>query len=255
MSIRSGGTDAVDRNPLGLTAEPLVLLPGMGCTAALWSQLEVEMLASHRPVLMPTLDAATLDHQVQDLLDELPPRFCLAGLSLGGIVAMALVRRAPNRVSRLCLMSTNPHAPTEAQRRGWQDLHTTLARGTSTRDLQARLLPTLLSPRLVTSRSDLAELTLTMADDLGEEAYSRQLKLQATRVDERPGLTLVTCPTLIISAAQDQLCSVAKHEEMRQLIKGSELQVIEDCAHLSPLEQPRAVFSHLLRWLSSMTRG
>ena len=64
---------------------------------------------------MPELTEATLDAQVARLLDELPSRFALAGLSLGGIVAMALVRTAPERVSSLILLSTNPYGPTEDQ--------------------------------------------------------------------------------------------------------------------------------------------
>lgn len=223
-----------------MTSEELVLLPGMACTPALWSGLAL----AGEPV-MPVLQEPSLDAEVTRLLDLLPERFALAGLSLGAIVAMALVRRAPGRVSRLCLMSTNPYAPTPAQHETWAAQRQELRIGTA-RGIQTSLLPVLLSP----GREDLVPLTLDMADETGAETYDAQLRLQDTRVDERPGLTDVRCPTLVVAARDDRLCSVARHVEIAGLVPGAELVVLEDCAHLSPLERPAALSQHLKRWLS-----
>jgi len=219
---------------------PLVLLPGSGCTAALWSRLTLP-----GDVVTPrALEEPTLDGEVDRLLELLPARFALAGLSLGAIVAMALVRRAPERVSRLCLMSTNPYAPTPAQHEAWAAQREVLRTG-SARELQESLLPVLLSP----GREDLVASTLAMADDLGTDTYAAQLRLQSTRVDERPGLTGVRCPTLVVAARGDRLCPVERHVEIARLVPGAELVVLEDCAHLSPLEQPEALSRQLRRWL------
>jgi pimeloyl-ACP methyl ester carboxylesterase len=228
--------------------EPLVLLPGMGCSAAVWSRLDLG-----RTPLTPVLEEPALDAEVDRLLALLPERFALAGLSLGAVVAMALTRRAPERVSRLCLMSTNPYGPTPAQRAAWVEQRATLARA-GARRLQTALLPVLLSPRVIEQRPDLVQVTLEMAEEVGTARYDAQLRLQATRMDERPGLTGVACPTLVIAARQDRLCSVARHEEIAALVAGAELVVLEDCAHLSPLEQPAAVSAHLRRWLSPAPR-
>jgi len=220
---------------------PLVLLPGSGCTAALWSRLSLP-----DDVVTPrALEEPTLDREVERLLDLLPGRFALAGLSLGAIVAMALVRRAPERVSRLCLMSTNPYAPTPVQHEAWAAQREALRTG-SARELQTSLLPVLLSP----GRTDLVPLTLAMADDLGAETYDASLRLQATRVDERPGLAQVLCPTLVVAARDDRLCPVERHLEITRLVPGAELVVLEDCAHLSPLEQPEVLSAHLTRFLA-----
>lgn len=219
---------------------PLVLLPGSGCTAALWSRLTLPV-----GVATPALQESTLDGEVDRLLDLLPERFALAGLSLGAIVAMALVRRAPGRVSRLCLMSTNPYAPTPAQHDAWAAQRVVL-RTRSAHELQSSLLPVLLSPH----REDLVPLTLAMADELGAARYDAQLRLQDTRVDERPGLAQVRCPTLVVAARGDRLCSVDRHEEIAGLVPGAELVVLDDCAHLSPLEQPEVLSDHLRRWLA-----
>jgi len=224
-----------------VTGDRLVLLPGSGCTAALWSRVTLP-----EDVIAPVLTEPDLDAEVDRLLGLLPTRFALAGLSLGAIVAMALVRRAPERVTRLCLMATNPYAPTAAQHEAWAAQREVL-RSRSARALQESLLPVLLSP----GREDLVAPTLAMADDLGAAAYSAQLALQDTRVDERPGLAAVRCPTLVVAARGDRLCPVERHEEIGRLVPGAELVVLEDCAHLAPLEQPEAVTHHLRRWLSS----
>ena len=226
-----------------MTAKPLVLLPGMGCTPALWSRLDLDV----EPVT-PQLELASLEAEVTRLLTLLPERFSLAGLSLGAIVAMALVRRAPERVTRLALLSTNPHAPTARQHAAWAEQRRTLAES-SARDLQRTLLPSLLSAAVLGWRPDLVDLTLDMADDLGAEAYDRQLRLQGTRIDERPGLSRVRCPTLVLAARDDRLCGLDRHTEIAALVPGAELAVVEDCGHLSPLEQPAQVAGHLRRWL------
>ncbi len=224
--------------------EPLVLLPGMGCSARLWSDLDLG------PVTTPGLHEADLPSQVDRLLDELPPRFALAGLSLGAIVAMALVRTAPDRVTRLALLSTNPYAPTDQQRAGWRRERERLAAGTTPREIQRDLLPLLLSDESVRNRPELVEATVTMAADVDLDA---QLALQATRVDERPGLREIRCPTLVLAARDDRLCPVDRHREIAALVPGAELQVLDRTAHLSPLEQPAAVTAALHAWLDAGT--
>ena len=222
---------------------PLVLLPGLNCSARLWSDLDLG------PATTPVLSEPTLDAQVDRLLDELPPRFALAGLSLGGIVGMALVRRAPERVLRLALLSTTARPPTSQQYAGWTRQRAALAAGASARDLQRELKAALLSPESRVSRPDLVQVTLGMADEVGAATLDAQLRLQSSRVDERPALGRVRCPTLIVSGRQDALCSPGRHVEIHGLVAGSELVTLERCGHLSTLEQPAAVQEALLRWL------
>lgn len=228
---------------MSTAAEPLVLLPGMGCTPALWSALDLP-----RAPVTPVLELPALDDEVDRLLELLPERFALAGLSLGAVVAMALVRREPERVTRLALLSTNPYAPTPAQRQGWAGQRAELATGPA-RALQESLLPLLLSPCARERRADVVATTLAMADELGADAYDRQLRLQATRVDERPGLVLVRCPTLVLAARGDRLCGLDRHQEIARLVPRVTLRVVENSGHLSPLEQPAVVSDHLRRWL------
>jgi pimeloyl-ACP methyl ester carboxylesterase len=225
-----------------------VLLPGMNCSARLWAGLlptfapqSTSGVGFAPEVLTPRLVEPTLAAQVERLLDELPPRFDLVGLSLGAIVAMALVRTAPGRVSGLTLLSTNPHPPSDAQLAGWRRERDRLAAGTSAREIQHDLLPLLLTAEALDRRPDVVATTLAMADDVGEAALDAQLALQATRVDERPALRDVRCPTLVVAAHGDRLCPLDRHTEIASLIPGARLRVLERAGHLSPLEQPVAV--------------
>lgn len=229
--------------------EPLALLPGMNCSALLWDGVierlhdRVEGVAVQRAALAED----SVDACVAHLLRVLPARFALAGLSLGGIIAMALVRQAPERVSRLCLMSTNPYGPTESQLAGWAAQRRALADGRTARDLQRDLLPVLVYGPNRTAELD--EQVLRMADEIGEETLDRQLSSQATRVDESRWLPDVQVPTLILAAGADALCPVARHEEIHDLVPGSRLVVLEDVGHLSTLEAPDRLAEVLAEWL------
>ena len=230
--------------------EPLVLLPGSGCSPRLWTRV----LAEDRPelaagrVLTPALSGATLDGCVADLLRRLPDRFALAGLSLGGIVAMAVARTAPGRVARLGLVATNPCAPTPQQVEGWARQRAALAAGRTALDLQRDLLPLLLSPTALADAGTVEEV-LRMGGETGTGALADQLAVQATRVDERPALRRVAVPTLVLAGSADRLCPVARHEELHRLVPGSHLEVLDGAGHLLPLERPAEVAAALARWL------
>jgi len=220
---------------------PLVLLPGMGCSPDLWAGARPE-----RETVHGTIDTATLDGCVDSLLATLPPRFALAGLSLGGIVAMALTRRAPERVAALCLIATNARPPTPAQQEAWAAQRQALRSGATARSLQRALLPALIAHR--TPEQD--ERVLAMADAVGERAWDAQLALQATRVDERPALPRVGVPTLVVAGEQDAICPLANHTEIAAAVPGAVLHVVPGAGHLVPVDSPAATAALLADWLA-----
>ena len=219
---------------------PLVLLSGMNCTGDLWAGCGLDDAAT------PVLDLPSMDAQLDRLLGSLPDRFLLGGLSLGAIVAMAMVLRAPERVAGLCLVSTNAKAPTPTQRAGWDDWLRQLDEGISPADLQSGILPMLLSPAAA-ARPRLVARTLAMGEETGSVTLGRQLRLQGTRVDLRSHLRAVTVPTLVVSGARDAICPPAFHDEIAGVIPNAELVTLEG-GHLLPLEQPREFGDAVRAW-------
>jgi pimeloyl-ACP methyl ester carboxylesterase len=232
-------------------AEPLVLLPGMNCSTRLWQPvLDSSALDRGRAsaqVLRPELRGRSLDDCVARLLAQLPERFSLAGLSLGAIVALALARQAPERVARLALLAVNPRAPRPDQQTGWAAQRRALAEGCTARALQEQLLPVLVAAQSRTPGLD--EVVLAMADEVGESALDDQLAIQQTRQDERPALSRLAVPTLVLAGAEDALVPVERHEEVLAAVPAAHLEVLPGVGHLSTLEAPEAVATALATWL------
>lgn len=230
----------------------LALLPGMGCSKALWSDVPARLSDAYPDldIVTPSLTEESLDGCVDSLLERLPDRCAVAGLSLGGIVAMALARRAPERLTGLCLMSTNPQAPTDVQRQGWATQRARLAAGEHAEDLQRDLLPFLVSDA-VDDRT--REAVVAMAGVVGDHAFDAQLALQATRVDERSSLQRFDAPALVISAERDALCPPSWHEDMAARLPRGQLVRIPRVGHLSPMEAPAEVADAVAVWLERIT--
>ncbi|MGN7970598.1 alpha/beta fold hydrolase [Microbacterium sp. 22296] len=220
-------------------AVPLVLLAGMNCTPELWTGCGLD------EALTPAVDADDMNTQVDRLLEQLPDAFVIGGLSLGAIVAMAVTVRAPERVLGLCVTATNAKAPTPAQRAGWARWRDRLSAGETPADLQAEILPVLLSERVRATRPDLVKRTLRMAEQTRDAVLAAQLRLQATRVDLLPGLDAVRVPSLVIAGRDDALCPPGFHDEIADALAGSRREQL-DAGHLVPLERP-AEFGALVR--------
>ncbi len=230
---------------------PLVLLPGMNCSPRLWDGVVRELPVGRpngraRRVVVPELDRPTLDDQVESLLGRLPQRFAIGGLSLGAIVAMAVHRRAPERVTGLLLIATNARPPTDAQRAAWGRQLADVAAGASARDLQAELVPLLVGPA---APADLRERALELADEVGAAILTSQLELQSTRVDERPALSEATVPCTVVAAADDRICPLERHTEIHRLVRGSDLVVIPGAPHLVAMSHAHRVAEVTAAWL------
>ncbi|WP_309103321.1 alpha/beta hydrolase [Microbacterium sp.] len=217
---------------------PLVLLAGMNCTHELWADAGLD------EAIRPELECETMDEQVAALGDALPERFAIAGLSLGGIVAMELALAMPGRVAGLCLISTNAKAPTPGQLEGWQAWTDRLDAGEDPRSLQHSILPSLLSPG-AHHRPDLVERVLAMGDATGAATLRAQLRMQATRVDLLGRLSSLRMPALVVSGIDDVICPPRFHTEIVDEIEGARL-VSYDAGHLLPIERPHE-FGRLIR--------
>lgn len=228
---------------------PLVLVPGLLCDAQLW-QAQVEGLADVAEIRIANHTRSdTMAGVAREVLADVQfASFALAGLSMGGYIALEIMRQAPQRVARLALLDTAAGAelPEQTQRR--MDFIALARRGHFDR-ITETLLPLLVHPSRVGERS-LTSTIKSMARNIGKDAFIRQEHAIMSRADSMGLLAGITCPTLVLCGRQDILTPLARHEEIAAGIKGARLEVIEDCGHLSTLEKPAEVTSALRRWLA-----
>jgi pimeloyl-ACP methyl ester carboxylesterase len=245
------GAEKADDTRMNRGAKPgLVLIPGLLCDALLW-QAQVASLGG-------LADCWVADHTrsdtmaglAADVLQDAPfEHFALAGLSMGGYVALEILRRAANRVDRLALLDTSARADTPEQSSKREGLISLAQRGPFLGVTQA-LLPFLLHPARLSDR-ELVATVKEMARNTGAETFIRQERAIMSRADGLPLLPSIACPTLVLCGRQDTLTPLDRHEEMARAIPGANLRVIDDCAHLSTLERPAEVSEALGGWLSA----
>ena len=228
----------------------LVLLPGLLNDASLFEQ-QADALADVAGITIADLTRAdTISQLAADTLAAAPDgKFVLVGLSMGGYVALEIMRQAPERVRALVLMSTSAHPETReatAAREKLIELAET--------QFQA-VIETLLTRMAHADHARTPEvggLFQSSANGLGKEVFVRQELAIIGRIDSRPGLARIKCPTLVICGREDVITPPAVHEELVAAIPGAKLEIIENCGHLSPLEQPEQVTEILRNWLRTL---
>ena len=226
---------------------PLVLIPGLACTADLFEG-QIAALERERDVIIG-------DHMHHDTMPEIathilvnaPERFALAGLSMGGYIALEIMRQAPERVSRLALMDTSARADTPDKTELRLEALELAAAGKfmavchSTLDLS-----------IATSRHGDAALKaaiIDMAIETGPDVWAQQTRAIIGRKDSVPLLGSINCPTMVVVGDEDQLTPPDLAREMADGIKDARLEVIADCGHMSTMEKPDQLTGLLQGWL------
>lgn len=224
-------------------AVPLVLVPGSLCDAELFAH-QVAHLGAEREVSVARLDAHdTIEGMAADVLAGAPDTFALAGLSLGGIVAMEMHRQAPGRIEALALLDTNLDAPPQAQldqRARWAEMVDAGRFG----EIVDGLLPV-----STHGRGALDAVVAGMAHRVGPEVFARQNAALQQRPDRRGWLAEVDVPVLVACGEHDTVCPVALHEELVARAGRGTLDVIDGAGHLAPLDRPDAVSASLHAWV------
>lgn len=211
---------------------------------------QVEALrVSHECRCFVLRDQDSLAAMAGEVLANTPQRFTLIGLSLGGYVAFEVIRRQLHRLERLALLDTTAAADPPARHAG------RLADIAKVREggIEA-LIPELPARWLLPAharRPDLAALVADMARSVGANGQRNQQTAMLGRPDSHQDLARVAVPTLVMCGRQDPVTPVADHEAMAARVAGSRLEFIEDCGHLSAIEQPEAVTRVLQDWLVS----
>jgi pimeloyl-ACP methyl ester carboxylesterase len=226
---------------------PILLVPGLVSSPRIFAPV-VPALWRYGPV--------TVANHVRDdnvaviarrILAEAPPRFALAGHSMGGYIAFEIMRQAPERVAKLALVNTQarPDTPETSERRRGQMAR---AKAGEFHAILDELFPLFVHPSRRDS-ADLRKLMHDMGDDIGADAFVRQQTAVIGRVDSRPTLAGISCPTLVLTSDEDNLIPNKLSVEIADGIPGAKLTIIPNCGHLSQVEQPQAVAAALVEWL------
>jgi len=228
---------------------PILLVPGLVSSPRIYAPV-VPALWQFGPVTVA--NHIRDDHMAliaRRILAEAPPRFALAGHSMGGYIAFEIMRQAPERVAKLALLNTQARSDTPeatARRRTMM----ARARGGEYRAMLDELFPGFVHP---SRREDatLRQLVHDMGEDVGAEAFVRQQEAIISRPDSRPVLATIKCPTLVLSGDEDNTIPNALSVEMGDNIHNAKLVILPNCGHLPQVEQPEATAKALVEWLRS----
>ena len=228
---------------------PILLVPGLGGSPRIYGPV-IPALWRFGPVSVANhIRDDNMGGIARRILAEAPPRFALAGHSMGGYIAFEIMRQAPERVAKLALLNTQARLDTPEAIERRQGLIKTIETG----GLRAGI--DTLYPGLVhSSRHDDAALrgvVHAMGEDIGPEAYIGQVIAVMRRADSRPTLATIACPTLVLTSDQDNVISNSLSAEIADGIFGAKLVTIANCGHLSQIEQPQVVAGALVEWLRS----
>ncbi|OHV13813.1 alpha/beta fold hydrolase [Kushneria phosphatilytica] len=224
---------------------PLILLPGLLNDERLWTAQRAA-LADRAEIHVPDLTRyESIEAMAEVVLEEAPERFALAGLSMGGYVALAIMRQAPERVTGLALIDTSA-APDSAE--GRQARRGMIEKAQQDFD---GVIDTLIGKLLHETRQQDLAFTATvraMAHAVGIEGFRCQQQAIMDRADSRSTLASIRCPTAVICGREDGITPPEDHQRMVEALSDAEFTVIERCGHLAPLEQPERVNEALLAW-------
>ncbi|MDH4585700.1 alpha/beta fold hydrolase [Pseudomonas sp. BN415] len=224
----------------------LVLLPGLLNDHRLWAH-QADALSDEANVQIADLTRdSSIAAMARRVLEESPPQFALAALSMGGYVAFEILRQAPERVSRLALFDTMASLDSAERAATRQGLLELANRGRFI-GVSPQLMPRLIHPRWLDS--EVSATVQQMAVAVGKEGFIRQQQAIIDRPDSVPLLEDIRIPTMIVVGAEDQLTPVAEAHLMHEKIAGSRLEILPQCGHLPPLEEPERTTALLREWL------
>lgn len=218
---------------------PSVFIPGLLCSARLYA----DQIAAVWPFGPVTVADHTREDNIvataRSILAAAPPRFALIGLSMGGYVCMEIMRQAPQRVAKLALLDTSPHADTPQQTAARREL-IAMARSARLAEVTEQQFPKFVAARHHAD-AGLRRLVHLMAEEIGPAGFERQENTIISRPDSLPSLGRIRCPTLVLVGDEDELTPPDRAREMAAAVGGSRLVIVPRCGHLSTLERPDEV--------------
>ena len=220
----------------------LMMIPGLGSDDAVWRRTIAALNGEVACLVGDTHRDRSLRGMALRILDQAPEAFALAGVSMGGMVALEMMKIAPERMTHLALIDTNARPDTLA-RKAHRRLANLVAITGDFERLSTRSAGALVHP---STPQDVRDELADMAVRVGARTYIRQNRAVAARRDLRPVLQRIAVPTAVVVGAEDRLTPIELSREIHDLTPGSTLHVIPDCSHLPPIEKPAALAAILL---------
>ncbi len=227
--------------------EPLVLIPPMLCDARVFYAQLATLSASMPITFAPITGGERVEELASQILSWLPQKFALAGMGLGGMVAMEVLRRAPERVTRVAFISTNAQQDTPEISALREPLIIAAKSGRFDDAIGAEMNPAWLAPGPY--RADVCSLVSDMAHALGPDVYVRQSRAMQRRKDQQDIMRRIKQPALVMCGEHDGQNTLRRHEFLAELIPYAKLEIIEKAGHLPTLENADAVTQALRTWL------
>ena len=224
--------------------EPVLLIPGLLCDPRLWAH-QLLHLSQHRPVMVMQPKGASIEDMATQVLAAAPARFALVGQGMGGNVALAMLRRGLDRVSRIALLSTDPLPEHPAVAAAREARMVAAQSGRLWQALAEEYPPADMGARAEAAQARLRE----MAEFLGEGMFLSQSRVMQRRPDQQKTMRLAVLPALVMGGAQDSVVPPRRHEFVAKLMPFGRLKILEGVGHLLPLEAPEVVTAALETFL------
>ena len=233
----------------------LILVPGLLCDETVWTQQAAALSGFWDVRIADNGDHDSLGAMAESIIASAPPRFALAGHSMGGRVALEVMRRVPDRIDGLALLDTGyqPLDTGEAGQREAEGRHRMVAtaRKNGMRALGIAWVQGMVHPTRLSDR-ELVGAILTMIDRRTADYYAAQTRALLSRPDAAPVFAGIACPTVVLCGEQDSWSPLERHRTMAALIPKATLSIIPDCGHMSTMERPDLVTAALRSWLDSI---
>lgn len=230
----------------------LILIPGLLCDEIVWQPV-IDRFSGRSPILVGDCSTRnSITQMAKDVLGSTDGQLCVAGHSMGGRIALEMVRLAPGRIQKLALADTGVHPRKAGEEVKRQEL-VDLAYAQGMRALADKWLPPMVHPDRH-SDADLMGALTQMVERMSPDLHARQITALLNRPDAMSGLADIRCQTVLIVGRQDAWSPVGQHEAMLPYLGEASLEVIENAGHFAPIEQPDAFVSVLEKWLGDDAR-
>lgn len=230
-----------------MSHDPVIFIPPMLADARVFAHQLQDLSRDHPVMVVPPTQGERMEEIASQILTWTPSKCAIVGMGLGGMVAMELLRRAPDRITRLALIATTaqPDTPEAAAAREAQIIAAKAGRWEDV--LRHEINSTWMAP--TTDKVELVHQLTQMGRDLGREIYLRQVRALQRRKDQQATLRGVQQPTAVICGRHDGQFHLKRHEFMAELMPFASLEIIEGAGYLPTLEAPEATTDALRRWL------